>query len=240
MTLNAKVRDIWERNEVSISGTMRSMTAQTLHSDVFVSCVHNLLAHRMRCMLRPIVAVLAKFDNRRLFQKEDAIRCVRGMTGLAISLLNRIMGEGTLYHLPFCGGFFLLLSFSQLCLQFHGIRMALSAEAFRIPEEQFFLFGGMRFMAIQTTYFINERPMDSILIKCVIHHSAMAPTAQFKSRLLGLQCIGRIGCFMALGADLIGHGCMHIIKQDAYLIRPVGIMAGGTVCLRHRIIHVLF
>jgi len=36
-------------------------------------------------MFQPIVTALAKFDNGRLLQKEDAVRSIRGVAGFTIS-----------------------------------------------------------------------------------------------------------------------------------------------------------
>lgn len=95
-------------------------------------------------------------------------------------------------------------------------------------------------MAVQTAHPIRQRPVDPVFIKYVIHHRAMAPPAQLKSRLLRLQRTGRCGRFMALCARLVGNRSMHIIKQDPGPVRSMGIMAGTAVRFRDRIIYMLF
>ena len=97
----------------------------------------------------------------------------------------------------------------------------------------------MGFMAVQTAYLVNERPVDPVLIKCVIHHGAVAPPTQLKPCLLRLQRVGRSRGFMALCARLTGNRSMHIIKQDSSPVRTMGVMAGTAVRFRHRIIHML-
>jgi len=104
--------------------------------------------------------------------------------------------------------------------------MALSTKALRVPEEQFLLLGGMRFVAVQTTRFVDERPVDSILIKRVIHHAAMAPSTEFVTRSSCLKRSWGIGGLVALGTDLIGNRLMDVIKQDSSLVRAMGVMAG--------------
>ena len=45
---------------------------------------------------------------------------------------------------------------------------------------------------------------------------------------------------MALGTDLIGNRLMDVIKQDSPPVRAMGVMAGRTIRLFDRIVHVLF
>jgi len=59
---------------------------------------------------------------------------MRGMAGIAISLLDWIMRKGTLDHSPLCGKIFLLLFFSELFLRCHGVNMALSAQGFHVSH----------------------------------------------------------------------------------------------------------
>lgn len=66
-------------------------------------------------------------------------------------------------------------------------------------------------MAVQTAPLVNQRPVDPVFIKGVVHHGAMASPAQLKPYLLGLQRVGRSGRLMALGARLIGNRRMHIV-----------------------------
>jgi hypothetical protein len=118
--------------------------------------------------------------------------------------------------------------------------MALPTKALRIPAEQFLLFGGVRFVAVQTSRFVNERPVDSILVKGVIHHAAMAPSTEFIASSLGLKRGWRIGGLMTLAADFVGHRLMDVIKQDPPPVRAMGVMAGRTIRLFYRVVHVLF
>jgi hypothetical protein len=118
--------------------------------------------------------------------------------------------------------------------------MALSTKALRVPEEQFLLFRGVRFVAVQTTRFVKKRPMDSILTKRVIHHAAMAPSTEFIACSSGLKRSRGIGGLVALGADFIGHRLMDVIKQDPPPVRAMGVMAGRTIRLFYRVVHVLF
>ena len=94
-------------------------------------------------------------------------------------------------------------------------------------------------MAVQTTRFVNERPMDLILIKRLIHHVAMAPSTEFVPRSFGLQRSWGIGGLVALGTDLIGDRLMDVIKQDSFPVRTMGVMAGRTIRLFDRVVHVL-
>ena len=162
-----------------------------------------------------------------------------GMACLAVSFLDGTMGKGTLDHLSFCCRLFLRFFLGKLYLDFHRIRMALSTKALRVPEEQFLLFGGMRFVAVQTTRFVNERPMDSILIKRIIHHAAMAPSTEFVTRPSCLKRSWGIGGLVALGTDLIGNRLMDVIKQYSSPVRAMGVMAGRTIRLFYRVVHVL-
>ncbi len=162
-----------------------------------------------------------------------------GVARLAISFLNGNMGKGPLDHLSFRRRLFLGLFLGKLNLHLHRIRMALSTKALRVPEEQFFLFGGMGFVAVQTTRFINERPMDSTLIKRVIHHAAMAPSTELVTRSSCLKRSWGIGGLVALGTDLIGNRLMDVIKQDSSPVRTMGVMAGRTIRLFDGVIHVL-
>ncbi len=81
-------------------------------------------------------------------------------------------------------------------------------------------------MTVQTAHFINQGPMHPVFVKCVIHHTAVAPPAQLKSCPFGLQWIRRIRCLMALITQSIGHGHMNIIVKDPCPVRTVDIMAG--------------
>src|SRR4030042_5768975 len=99
-------------------------------------------------MLRPIVAILAEFNNGRLLQEKGAIRGMRSVAAFAISFLYGLMRQCTLDHLSFCGSLFLILSFSQLHLEFHRIGMTLSAEGFHIPRQKLFLRRGMVLMTV--------------------------------------------------------------------------------------------
>ena len=101
MALNTKIRDCWEGNQIPVSRSMRHMATQALHSNVLISCVDHLLSHRVVRMFRPIVAILAEFGHGRLFQKENTIRRMRSMAGIATSLLNRIMCHRPLDDSPF-------------------------------------------------------------------------------------------------------------------------------------------
>ena len=162
-----------------------------------------------------------------------------GVACLAISFLNGNMGKGTLDHLSFRRRLFLGLFLGKLHLHLHRIRMALSTKALRVPEEQFLLFGGMRFVAVQTTRLVDERPVDSILIKRVIHHAAMAPSTEFVTRSSCLKRSWGIGGLVALGTDLIGNRLMDVIKQDSSPVRAMGVMAGRTIRLFDGVVHVL-
>jgi hypothetical protein len=162
-----------------------------------------------------------------------------GVACLAISFLNGTMGKGTLDHLSFRCRLFLRFFLAKLYLYFHRIRMALSTKALRVPEKQFLLFRGMRFVAVQTTRLVNERPMDSILIKRVIHHAAMTPSTEFVTRSSGLKRSWGIGGLMALGTYLIGNRLMDVIKQDSPPVRAMGVMAGRTIRLFYWVVHVL-
>jgi hypothetical protein len=240
MTLSTKIRDGWEGDYVSVSRSVRYMATQTLHGHVLISRVDHFFPHGMVRMFRPVVAALAEFDHGRLLQKEPAIRRVRGMTGIATSLLDWIVCHGTLDYSSLGCSIFLLLFFGELFLRRHGVNMTLPTQSLHIPCQKLFLRRCMGFMAVQTTHFVNQRPMDPVLIKCVIHHGAVAPPAQLKPRLLRLQRVGRSGGFVTLCARLIGNRSVHIVEQYTRPTRAMGIMAGRAVRLRHRIIHMLF
>jgi len=45
---------------------------------------------------------------------------------------------------------------------------------------------------------------------------------------------------VALGACFIGHRLMDVIKQDPPPVRAMGVMAGRTIRLFDRVVHVLF
>ena len=92
MALNAKIRDRWEWNQISVSRPVRCMATETLHREVFVSRVANLLPHRVVRMFRPIVAILAKLNYGRLLQEKGALGAMGSVTGFAISFPNRKMG----------------------------------------------------------------------------------------------------------------------------------------------------
>jgi hypothetical protein len=72
----------------------------------------------------------------------------------------------------------------------------------------------VRFVAVQTSRFVNERPVDSILVKGVIHHAAMAPSTEFIASSFSLKRGWRIGGLMTLATDFVGHRLMDVIKQD--------------------------
>lgn len=62
---------------------------------------------------------------------------MRGMTGLAIPLLDRLMGQGALDDLALGGSILPLLFLGQSFLIAHSVRMALPAENFLVSDHQF-------------------------------------------------------------------------------------------------------
>ena len=212
MTLGTKIRDRWKGNQISKSRSMRSMATQALHRDVFVSRIDDLLPHGVARMLRPVMAGFAEFYSGSLLQKKAIIRRMGKMAAFAISFLYWIMRQCSLNHSPLSGSIFLLLFFGELFLHRHGVNMTLSTQGLHIPHQKLFLRRTMRFMAVQTAHFINQGPVDSVLIKGVIHHAVVASPAQLKPRLFRLQRVGRSGCLMTLRARLVGNRCMHIIE----------------------------
>ena len=177
MALNTKIRHGRKRDQIPISRSVGNMATQALNREVFVSRIDHLLPHRMARMLRPIVACLTDLDHGGLLQKKIAIRRMGRMTRLAIPRLDGIMGERTLDHPSFCGSIFLLLFFSIFSLRLHGIDMTLPTQTLHVGHEKLFLWRGMGLMAVQTTHLIHQGPVDPILIKCIIHHAAVASTA---------------------------------------------------------------
>jgi hypothetical protein len=129
------------------------MATQTLQGDVPVPCVDYLLSHGVARMFRPIVAGSTKFDNRRLLQKKNTIRRMRGMTSIAIPFLNGVVSQSPFDHghLSFCCLLFLRFFLGKLYLELHRIRMALSTESERTTQKQFLLGGGMSLVAIEAT-----------------------------------------------------------------------------------------
>jgi hypothetical protein len=215
------------------------MATETLHGDVLVPGIDNLFPDGVAAMFRPVVATLAKFNRGRLLQQENTIGRMGSVACLAISFLNGRVGKGPLDHPSLCRRLFLHVFLSKPYLILHRIRMALSAKTLRIPDEQFLLSGGMRFMAVQTSPFVNERPMDSVLIKRVIHHAAMATPTEFVTRSSGLKRSWGIRGLVALRTDFIGNRSVHIIKQYSSPVRAMGAMAGRTIRLCYRVVHVL-
>jgi len=212
MALDAKIRGSWKWHQIPISRSMSSMATQALHRNVFVSSIDHLFSHGVVRMFRPVMAVLAKFGDGGLLQKKGGVRGMRSMTAFAVSFLDWIMRQRSFDHSPLCGSIFLLLFFGELFLRRHGVNMTLPTQSLHIPRQKLFLRRGMGFMAVQTAHLVNERPMDPVFIKRVIHHGAVAPPAQLKPSLLRLQRIRRSRGFMALCARLIGNRSMHIIE----------------------------
>ena len=64
---------------------------------------------------------------------------MRGMTCLATSFLDWIMGESPFDHSSFCRSIFLLLFFDELFLPCHGVDMTLPTQGLHIPRQKFFL-----------------------------------------------------------------------------------------------------
>jgi hypothetical protein len=118
--------------------------------------------------------------------------------------------------------------------------MALLAKALHISEKEILPFGGMGLMAVQTTHLVNDGPVNPVFVERLVHHLAVAPTAQLKPCFFGLQRVGRRGSLMALSTNFIGNRLVNIVVQNPSFTRPVSVMAGGTVGLRHRVIHMLF
>jgi hypothetical protein len=67
----------------------------------------------------------------------------------------------------------------------------------------------------------------------------MTSLTQSGALLFGFNGSGCGGWQVAFGAFSLGHGCMHLIIQDAPGIGPVGIVAGITPRVGHRIVLVL-
>jgi hypothetical protein len=193
----------------------------------------------MTGMLQPVMAGPAKIDRRRLLHQEGAIGRVKGMTGAAIPFLDGFVGQITFDRFPLRRRFFLFLLFCKLCLHSHGIRMTLPTEALRIRHEQSFLCGRMGFMAVQAARLIEKGPVDPVFVQHLVHHAAVAGSAQFITYSLCLKRIRRRCRFVALAALTIGHGSMHVGKKDSRLIRAMGVMAGRTIRFGYRIINML-
>ena len=70
---------------------MRPMTAQTLQGQVFVSFVYYLFTDRMGRVLRIVVTLPAKLDDRRLREQQRIIGRVGRMAGSAHPLCHRLM-----------------------------------------------------------------------------------------------------------------------------------------------------
>ena len=94
-------------------------------------------------------------------------------------------------------------------------------------------------MAAQTAFLIHQRPVNPVFVEGVAHHGAVAASAEFITSLFCFKRSGRGRRFVALGTAFIGNRSMYIVKEDPCFIRTMGIMAGGTVSLRDRIIHML-
>ena len=101
---------------------------------------------------------------------------MRGMTCLATSSLDWIMGERPFDHSSLCGRILLLLFFGELFLPCHGVDMTLSTQGLHVPRQKFFLRRGMGVMAVQTSHSVDQRPVDPVLIKRIIHHGTVAST----------------------------------------------------------------
>jgi len=162
------------------------MATQALHRDAFVSRIDDLLPHGVVRMLGPIMAGFAEFDSGSLLQEEGIIRPMGKMAAFAIPLLDRVMCHRTLDYSSLGCRIFLLFFFGKLFLLCHRVDMTLSTQAFHITHQKLLLRGGMGFMAVQTAHLVNQRPVDPVFVKCVIHHGAMASPAQLKPCFLRL------------------------------------------------------
>ena len=100
---------------------------------------------------------------------------------------------------------------------------------------QLWFLGRMRLMTVQAAEIINERPVHPILVKGLIHHLFVALFAQFSGRSPGLQ--GRTP-LVASGALSLGNGHMGHVEYSPPGIGAVGIVAGNTVRIPYRVIHV--
>lgn len=81
--------------------------------------------------------------------------------------------------------------------------------------------------------------MNPVLVQGLIHHGTVTSPAEFIPRPSGFKGRLRRWGFVALLAGLAGHGLMDVRKKDAPSIRTMGIVAGGTAGIGHRVVHVL-
>src|SRR6266545_1015152 len=170
-------------------------------------------------MFLPIMAGPAQIDGRSLLREIEVIGGVRIVTGDALAVVHR-----------------LVLRFRCL-LSSYGVFMAAAAQGNQLAFEKPVLLRGMRIMAGEAAPLAENGPVNPVLGKSFVHQLVMATTAEFVTLFFRLQGVRRGGLFMALIAHLAGNRPMHIGIQYPRQVGAVRVVATGTACLRHRIVH---
>jgi hypothetical protein len=159
MALDTHFSDHRRIDKMFILGAMGPVTGQTLHSQVLVPRVFNLLAYRVRRVFLPIVARPAEIYDRGLFQQESIVRRMGDMAAGTVPFLYRRM---------FCLGPLLPLD---------GVAMTRTANSDRLRLQKAGLGRCVRVMAAQASLPAHHRPVHLVLAEYLIHCSVMASPA---------------------------------------------------------------
>ena len=185
MTSDALLAGCLRIEHMLIFRAVRSVTAETIESQIGVTRINDFVADRMSRMLLPVVASTATVDYGRILEQKDSIAGVGLMAGRARAIRHRYVLGG------------------RFCLSGDGISMAVATNLQHGPPEESFLRRGMGGMAVHTACFIQQRPMYPIFQKGFIDHFVMAALAELIALLLQGKRCGAAWIFMTLVAHLV-------------------------------------
>jgi hypothetical protein len=159
MALGTHISNHRSIDKIFILSAMGPVTGQTLHGQVLVPLVYDLLAYRVRRVLLPVMASPAKIYNRRIVQQETVVRRMGDMADGTVPFRNRRM----FCLIPFLPG--------------DRISMTLAAHSDKRRLQKAALSGCVRIMAAQTSLPAHHRPVHPVLAEYLIHCIVMASPA---------------------------------------------------------------
>jgi len=201
---------------------MGTMTAETIHREVFVPRILVFRSDWMGGMMLPVVAATTHLNGCGLIQQQNLICSMGRMASSTIPILHRRMLMLNVFQPVDC------------------VSMALPADLDHGFLEKTLLIRGMGRMTVQTADPVEHRPVQSALQKHFIHHVIMAAETQLVAFGLHLERRTSSGLFVTLLTVPFTKWHMHLVVEKPLLIRSVRIMTGGAACGRNLVPAMLF
>ena len=110
-----------------------------------------------------------------------------------------------------------------------GVGMTLSANLQHGRFQQRALGRGMRRMTVDAPFLVDQRPVQFVLVKSVVHHVVMAPLAELVTVLERCERFGRRRVGMTLFAHALFERFMHVVIQHGLGVGAVRVVTGSAV-----------